>query len=219
MWRTVRIREEAYNYLKELARKEKKSMCEIVSRIVLEHMKAEKNQSENQSNFQLTENITGDEIALVNKTSHKLKATLIVEGIHTPEWLYPNEFRTCISGERLRRVKYTLVLEEDEWEKGGEIMSRSEKLLKIEKNKQGRINYYYNRQQGKDPTNLLSISDDGTIYIMKSVISSPDVAIALISALKHAVTLMRGGESFAPVLDDYVQLFEDIWYEEYVKSV
>jgi len=98
-------------------------------------------------------------------------------------------------------------------------MSKSEKLLKIEKNKQGRINYYYNRQHGKDSINLLSISDDGTIYIMKSVISSPDVVIALISALKHAVTLMRGGESFAQVLDDYVQLFEDIWYEEYVKSV
>jgi len=149
MWRTIRIKEEAYNIIKKIAKEEGKSMCEIVSRIVLEHMKAEKNQSENQSNFQ----------------------------------------------------------------------TKSEKLLKIEKNKQGRINYFYNRQQGKDPMNLLSISDDGTIYIIKNVISSPDIAIALISALKHAVTLMRGGESFAPVLDDYVQLFEDIWYEEYVKSV
>jgi len=36
IWRVVRIREEAYNYIKELARREGKSMCETVSKIVAE---------------------------------------------------------------------------------------------------------------------------------------------------------------------------------------
>ena len=98
----------------------------------------------------------------------------------------------------------------------------NEQIRKTPQNreKQAGQNQLFLQQTARErPYEPPSISDDGTIYIMKNVISSPDVAIALISALKHAVTLMRGGESFAPVLDDYVQLFEDIWYEEYVKSV
>ena len=35
-WRTVRIREDAYKRLKELAKQHKKSMCEVVSKIVAE---------------------------------------------------------------------------------------------------------------------------------------------------------------------------------------
>ena len=33
-WRTVRIREDAYRHLRELAQRERKSMCEIVSTII-----------------------------------------------------------------------------------------------------------------------------------------------------------------------------------------
>ena len=36
MWRTVRIREEAYKFIKKVAKEEKKSMCEVVSEIVAE---------------------------------------------------------------------------------------------------------------------------------------------------------------------------------------
>ena len=96
-------------------------------------------------------------------------------------------------------------------------MSGSEKLFEIKLSKQGRIEYFYNRQQGRDTTELLSISDDGTIYIGKCVISSPDIVVALISALIHALEIMRNGGAFAPVLDDYVQLFADMWHKEYLR--
>ena len=36
MWRTVRIREEAYKFIKKVAKEERKSMCEVVSEIVAE---------------------------------------------------------------------------------------------------------------------------------------------------------------------------------------
>jgi len=36
MWRTVRIRQREYDFIKELAKKQKKSMCEVVSKIVAE---------------------------------------------------------------------------------------------------------------------------------------------------------------------------------------
>ena len=36
MWRTVRIRQKEYEFVRELAKKEKKSMCEVVSKIVAE---------------------------------------------------------------------------------------------------------------------------------------------------------------------------------------
>ena len=36
MWKTVRIRESAYNCLKELAREEKKSLCRVASEIIAE---------------------------------------------------------------------------------------------------------------------------------------------------------------------------------------
>ena len=40
MWKTVRIRESAYNCLKELARKEKKSLCRVASEIIAERAKS-----------------------------------------------------------------------------------------------------------------------------------------------------------------------------------
>jgi len=36
MWKTIRIRESAYNCLKELAREEKKSLCRVASEIIAE---------------------------------------------------------------------------------------------------------------------------------------------------------------------------------------
>jgi len=36
MWRTVRIRQREYEFVRDLAKKEKKSMCEVVSEIVAE---------------------------------------------------------------------------------------------------------------------------------------------------------------------------------------
>jgi len=40
MWKTIRIRESAYNWLKELARKEKKSLCRVASEIIAERAKS-----------------------------------------------------------------------------------------------------------------------------------------------------------------------------------
>ena len=34
MWRTIRIKEEAYNIIKKIAKEEGKSMCEVLSEIV-----------------------------------------------------------------------------------------------------------------------------------------------------------------------------------------
>ena len=98
-------------------------------------------------------------------------------------------------------------------------MNRAEKLLKIERGARGQLNYFYNRQQGKDPTHLLTIYEDGTLNIMKTNITSPDVVVALISALKHAVVFMRNGGAFAPVLDDFVHLLEQAWWREYQKLI
>ena len=39
MWRTIRIKEEAYNIIKKIAKEEKKSMCEVLSEIVAEREK------------------------------------------------------------------------------------------------------------------------------------------------------------------------------------
>jgi len=41
MWRTVRIKEEAYNHLKELAKKQKKSLCGIASEVITERAEGE----------------------------------------------------------------------------------------------------------------------------------------------------------------------------------
>jgi len=43
MWRTVRIRQKEYEFVRELAKEEKKSMCEVVSEIVAERMNAGEN--------------------------------------------------------------------------------------------------------------------------------------------------------------------------------
>jgi len=39
MWRTVRIRQREYDFIKKIAKEEGKSMCEVVSEIVAERMK------------------------------------------------------------------------------------------------------------------------------------------------------------------------------------
>lgn len=39
MWRTVRIRQREYDFIKELAKKQKKSMCEVVSEAVSEYVR------------------------------------------------------------------------------------------------------------------------------------------------------------------------------------
>jgi len=41
MWRTVRIGEEAYNYLKELAKNKKKSLGSVASEVITERAKGE----------------------------------------------------------------------------------------------------------------------------------------------------------------------------------
>ena len=40
-WRTVRIREEAYNYLKEIAKNKKKSIGSVASEVITEQAKGE----------------------------------------------------------------------------------------------------------------------------------------------------------------------------------
>ena len=39
MWRTVRIRQREYDFIKKIAKEEKKSMCEVLSEIVAEREK------------------------------------------------------------------------------------------------------------------------------------------------------------------------------------
>lgn len=98
-------------------------------------------------------------------------------------------------------------------------MSKSEKLFEIRRTIDGKLEYLYNRRQGEKPIYLLTVYTDGTIQIIKDVIYAPDIVVALISALKHAIEIMRDGGAFAPVLDDYVELFVDMWQKEYQKLV
>jgi len=98
-------------------------------------------------------------------------------------------------------------------------MSRTEKLFEIGRTIDGKLEYLYNRRQGEKPIYLLTVYTDGTIQIIKDVIYAPDIVVALISALKHAIEIMRDGGAFAPVLDDYVELFVDMWRKEYQKLV
>ena len=98
-------------------------------------------------------------------------------------------------------------------------MSRTEKLFEIGRTIDGKLEYLYNRRQGEKPIYLLTVYTDGTIQIIKDVIYAPDIVVALISALKHAIEIMRDGGAFAPVLDDYVELFVDMWQKEYQKMV
>ena len=76
---------------------------------------------------------------------------------------------------------------------GGENkMRRSEKLFEIGKCVDGRLEYFYNRKQGEKPVYLLTVDNkDGTIHIIKDTIYAPDIIIALISALKHSVEVLR----------------------------
>ena len=98
-------------------------------------------------------------------------------------------------------------------------MSKSEKLFEIGRTIDGKLEYLYNRRRGEKPIYLLTVYTDGTIQIIKDVIYAPDIVVALISALKHAIEIMRDGGAFAPVLDDYVELFVDMWQKEYQKLV
>ena len=96
-------------------------------------------------------------------------------------------------------------------------MMRTEKLFEIGRTIDGSLEYFYNRRGGEKPIYLLTVYKDGTIHIVKDIIHSPDIVVALISALKHAIVFMRDGRAFAPVLDDYVELFVDMWQKEHQK--
>ena len=98
-------------------------------------------------------------------------------------------------------------------------MMRTEKLLEIRRTVDGSLEYFYNRRRGEKPIYLLTVYKDGTILIVKDTIHSPDIIVALISALKHAIVFMRDGCAFAPVLEDYVELFVDMWEREHQKLV
>ena len=72
-----------------------------------------------------------------------------------------------------------------------------EKLFEIGKCIDGRLEYFYNRKQGEKPVYLLTIDNkDGTIHIVKDTIYAPDIIIALISALKHSVEVLKVAKSF-----------------------
>ena len=99
-------------------------------------------------------------------------------------------------------------------------MSKSEKLFEIGRTIDGGLEYYYNRKRGEKPVYLLTVDNkDGTIHIVKDIIHAPDVIVALISALKHAVEVLHVAKVFYPVLDDYVELFVEMWRKEYQKLV
>ena len=51
MWRTVRIRQKEYEFVKELARREGKSMCEVVSKIIAEVMKGDSERKQHDFSF------------------------------------------------------------------------------------------------------------------------------------------------------------------------
>jgi len=97
------------------------------------------------------------------------------------------------------------------------MMIGTEKLFEIGRTIDGSLEYFYNRRGGEKPIYLLTVYKDGTIHIVKDIIHSPDIVVALISALKHAIVFMRDGRAFAPVLDDYVELFVDMWQKEHQK--
>ena len=99
-------------------------------------------------------------------------------------------------------------------------MSKSEKLFEIGRTIDGRLEYYYNRKRGEKPVYLLTVDNkDGTIHIVNDVIYAPDVIVALISALKHAVEVLHIAKVFYPILDDYVEVFVEMWRKEYQKLV
>jgi len=81
---------------------------------------------------------------------------------------------------------------------GGENkMRRSEKLFEIGKCVDGRLEYFYNRKQGEKPVYLLTVDNkDGTIHIVKDTTYVPDIIIALISALKHSVEVLKVAKVF-----------------------
>ena len=55
-----------------------------------------------------------EEIALVNRTGHKLKVTAIVESEHPLGEIYPSDSRTYECFEEPKKVRYKIILEEDE---------------------------------------------------------------------------------------------------------
>ncbi len=59
---------------------------------------------------------------------------------------------------------------------------------------------------------------DGTIHIVKDTIYAPDIIIALISALKHSVEVLKVAKVFYPILDDYVELFVEEWRRAYSEA-
>ena len=98
-------------------------------------------------------------------------------------------------------------------------MGRSEKLFEIGKCIDGRLEYFYNRKQGEKPVYLLMVDNkDGTIHIVKDTIYAPDIIIALISALKHSVEVLKVAKVFHPILDDYVELFVEEWRGAYSEA-
>jgi len=98
-------------------------------------------------------------------------------------------------------------------------MGRSEKLFEIGKCIDGRLEYFYNRKQGEKPVYLLTVDNkDGTIHIVKDTIYAPDIIIALISALKHSVEVLKAAKVFYPILDDYIELFVEEWRRAYSEA-
>ena len=66
---------------------------------------------------------------------------------------------------------------------------------------------------------LLAVDNkDGTVHIVKDTIHAPDIIIALISALKHSVEVLKVAKVFHPILDDYVELFVEEWREAYSET-
>jgi len=98
-------------------------------------------------------------------------------------------------------------------------MRRSWKLFEIGKCIDGRLEYFYNRKQGERPMCLLTVDNkDGAIHIVKDTIYAPDIIIALISALKHSVEVLKVAKSFHPILDDYVELLVEEWRRAYSEA-
>jgi len=68
---------------------------------------------------------------------------------------------------------------------------------------------------------LLTVDNkDGAIHIVKDTIYAPDIIIALISALKHSVEVLkkRLQRFFYPILDDFVELFVEEWRRAYSEA-
>ena len=79
--------------------------------------------------------------------------------------------------------------------------------LKIHRDEK-RITYIFTRDSESIP--LISI-ENGEIKVLKERITSPEIALSLASALKHAVRMMGN----IPLTEEEWQELERFWAEEY----